>query len=389
MTTHMDRTLLFFCFLFTLSLKSLTGQAQRLDKQQAAALAKAEYLKQAELQKSKLQTDWKRKQVDYEAHQMKFEYKIFGEKPSDGRSLYISMHGGGGTTAAVNDQQWKNQISLYTPKEGVYLAPRAPTNNWNLWHEAHIDTLFGQLIKAAILMEGVNPDKIYLMGYSAGGDGTFQMAPRMADHWAAAAMMAGHPGDASALNLRNLPFAIYMGEKDAAYHRNELAAEWGKKLDSLEQANPGSFKHDLHIFAGMPHWMGRKDTIAIPWLAAFRRDPLPKKVSWVQDDVHRRQFYWLGVPAGDIKTAAKAIVSVSGNDISIEYNDHPELLLYLNDQLLDLDKKIKVIFNGRTIFRGKVPRSRSLIAQTASSLDPGHIFSAGLRVLGKKVSVLK
>jgi poly(3-hydroxybutyrate) depolymerase len=49
------------------------------------------------------------------------------------------------------------------------------------------------------------------MGYSAGGDGVFQIAPRMADHWAAAAMMAGHPGDAAALNLRNLPFTIFMG----------------------------------------------------------------------------------------------------------------------------------------------------------------------------------
>ena len=26
---------------------------------------------------------------------MRFEYVVYGDKPKDGRSLYISMHGGG------------------------------------------------------------------------------------------------------------------------------------------------------------------------------------------------------------------------------------------------------------------------------------------------------
>ncbi len=54
--------------------------------------------------------------------EMKFDYKVFGEAPEDGRSLYISMHGGGGAPKRVNDQQWENQKRLYKPDEGVYLA---------------------------------------------------------------------------------------------------------------------------------------------------------------------------------------------------------------------------------------------------------------------------
>ena len=77
---------------------------------------------------------------------MKFEYKIFGEKPKGGRSLYLSLHGGGGAPTRVNDRQWRNQIRLYQPKEGVYLAPRAPTDTWNLWHQAHIDPMLDRLI---------------------------------------------------------------------------------------------------------------------------------------------------------------------------------------------------------------------------------------------------
>ncbi len=44
------------------------------------------------------------------------------------------MHGGGAVPVQVNDQQWLNQIQLYRPEEGIYVAPRAPTNTWNLSH---------------------------------------------------------------------------------------------------------------------------------------------------------------------------------------------------------------------------------------------------------------
>ena len=41
----------------------------------------------------------------------------------------------------------------------------------------------------------VNPNKVFMSGYSAGGDGTYHLGPMLADWWAGAAMMAGHPND--------------------------------------------------------------------------------------------------------------------------------------------------------------------------------------------------
>ena len=63
------------------------------------------------------------------------------------------------------------------------------------------------------------------MGYSAGGDGVYQLAPRMADRLAVASMMAGHPNDASPLGLRNIGFAIHVGALDSGYNRNKVAAK--------------------------------------------------------------------------------------------------------------------------------------------------------------------
>ena len=41
-------------------------------------------------------------------YEMPVWWKIFGDKPADGRSLYISLHGGGQTDASENDGQWEN-----------------------------------------------------------------------------------------------------------------------------------------------------------------------------------------------------------------------------------------------------------------------------------------
>jgi dienelactone hydrolase len=368
------RLLLLTVFVICLS----NSYGQGLSKSEARQVTTAAMDLESQKQLAELQKIWQEKSVRQDTLEMKFNYRILGEKPADGRSLYISLHGGGNTSPAANDQQWKNQINLYTPKEGVYLAPRAPTNTWNLWHEDHIDDMFAKLIKAAVRNEGVNPNKIYILGYSAGGDGTFQLAPRMADYWAGAAMMAGHPGDASALNLRNLPFAIYMGGADAAYKRNELAKVWGDKLDTLQAKNPGSYLHDVHIFDGLPHWMNRKDTIAIPWLASFNRKALPSKVAWHQDDRHHNQFYWLGTPQAE--TGKESVVAIAKNTITVERNDNGSLYLYLNDELLNLDKKIKVIVDGKVVFNKKAGRKLSLIQTTAQRLDPDLVFSARLLI---------
>ncbi|WP_214070673.1 alpha/beta hydrolase [Mucilaginibacter sp. dw_454] len=369
-------------------LSGLATSAQtNLSKKEAAQFAATELQTQMAQQKTKADAEWAAKQIQYKNFTMKFTTQIFGDKPADGRSLYISLHGGGGTTTKENDQQWENQKRLYKLKEGVYFVPRAPVDAWNMWHDYPIDELFSELIKSEIVMDDVNPDKIYVMGYSAGGDGVFQLAPRLADYWGAAAMMAGHPGDAQILNLKNIPFDAFVGGKDAAYHRNELVAQWGARLDSLQKVYPGSFTHRLHVYPDLPHWMNRKDTIAVPWLASFKRNPLPKDVIWIQDDILRDQFYWLGTDIAKAKQGQKVRVAVSGNDINIIDDQDEVLYIYLNDDLVNLDKKVSVSVNGKQVFNKRVSRNADIIKQSISArLDKGLIFSGKLVVKNGQVS---
>lgn len=313
--------------------------------------------------------------------EMPFHYEVFGDKPEGGRSLFISMHGGGNAPARVNDRQWENQKKLYQPEEGVYLAPRAPTNTWNLWHEAHIDRMFDRLIEDLIVFEDVNPNRVYIMGYSAGGDGVFQLAPRMADRLAAAAMMAGHPNETVPLGLRNIGFTLHMGGDDAAYDRNKVAGEWEKKLAELKTADPDGYEHLVHIHAGKGHWMDREDAVAVPWMAKFTRNPFPKRIVWKQDDVTHDRFYWLAIPAAAQKGGDEIVAAIKDQDIILEIGDRREVFIRLNDQLVDLDKPVQVFFKDEQAATALAPRTIATLAKTlAERGDPASMYSAEIVV---------
>ncbi|MCC6409713.1 MAG: dienelactone hydrolase family protein, partial [Planctomycetes bacterium] len=297
--------------------------------------------------------------------------RSFGDAPEGERSLWISLHGGGGAPVEVNDGQWKNQIQLYEPAEGIYVAPRAPTDTWNLWHEGHVDPLFARLIEDFVALRGVDPERVYLLGYSAGGDGVWQLAPRIADRFAAAAMMAGHPNEASLLGLRNLPFAIFMGAEDAAYDRNRIAKERAGELDALRSADADGYEHFVRIYPGLGHWMERKDAEALPWMADRRRVSWPKRVVWFQDDVVHERFYWLGRATGAARAGEHVVAEVDGQRVRIDSHGARGLELWLSDELLDLDLPIVVERDGAVVFEGRVPRDPNVLrAELARSFDP-------------------
>jgi hypothetical protein len=307
-----------------------------------------------------------------------YDYTVFGDAPDSGRSLFISLHGGGEAEPSVNDQQWENQKTLYQPAEGIYLAPRAPTNTWNLWHEPHIDPLFDRLITNLIVFEGVDPNRVYVMGYSAGGDGVYQLGPRMADTWAAAAMMAGHPNDAKPESLRNIGFTIHVGGLDTAYDRNLVAEEWGGLLDALEAGDAMGYPHYVEVHPDKPHWMDLEDAVAVPWMADFTRNPVPERVVWLQDDVTHQRFYWLAVE--DPTAASLVTASYAEQTIEIEA-DIPSVTVRLSDAMLDLDLPVSIHSGGTVLFEGMVERSLVTLQLTTEERgDPALVFSAELTV---------
>lgn len=385
----MKRLLLVFLLLSSLTAcsENILGQMASLSSKSSLTAAECRqyenYLKEKWLDSVKTATSaaFEAKSIKIGANTMRLDWTVFGEKPADGRSLYISLHGGGGGPAAMNDSQWENQKKLYKPAEGVYLCPRAITNTWDLHFRPESDGFYEEIIRMAVTHLDVNPNKVYLMGYSAGGDGVWRLAPRMADHWAAASMMAGHPGDVSLLGLRNLPFMIWCGELDAAYDRNLECAKRIAEMDSLQKDDPKGYVHEGHIVKGREHWMYLEDAAAVPWMARFQRNPLPERVVWCQGDVPKTDFYWVGVPAAEIAKGKVARVQVSGNTVEILASDYSSLTIWLNDGLVDLDKPVRIVQGDKVLFEGKVNRSPEVMRQTLTERgDLSYIFPAFVEV---------
>lgn len=370
------------------SLESLQGLESEsfadvpLTKRDAAAARKLIWNAYVEAVRKERATEIEEKVIKEGNLEMKFDLKTFGKKPRAGHSLWISMHGGGGAPAPVNDQQWENQKRLYQLQEGIYVAPRAPTNTWNLWHEGHIDRMFDRLITDLIVTHDVDPNRVYILGYSAGGDGVYQLGPRMADRWAAASMMAGHPNGVSLLSLRNTPFAIHMGGNDAAYNRNKVAAEYGKQLDELQKQDPEGYVHDVQIYPGKGHWMDRLDGQALPWMAKFTRNPLPQRVVWKQTGTPHQRSYWLAVPADEAKNGGLVSADLKGQTIEVTAAEQtPNLLVRLDDRMVDLDKPVEVKRGSQTLYQGEAPRTIGTLLRTLLSYgDPELMFDAEVSV---------
>ncbi|CAG8659606.1 11040_t:CDS:1, partial [Dentiscutata heterogama] len=300
----------------------------------------------------------------------------FGEK-----SLFISLHGGGNTEPYINDSQWENQKELYTIEEGVYLAPRAPGNTWDLWHRPEIDHMFDRIIENMVIFEGVNPNKVYLTGYSAGGDGVYKLVPRTADRWAAANANAGHPNDASPLGLRNTPFTIHAGAKDFSYNRNEVAQEWADEFVNLQNEDPNGYIHWVEIYKNMGHDLKRKEKAALNWMTQYTRNPIPDRVVWWQDSVTHDRFFWLELPENQIREHTKVTATRDGQNFDIQTKDYKQVTILLNDTMVDMDSPIKITMGEKVLFEGIVPRTIGAIARSLKRHgDPYLIFTGEVTV---------
>ena len=308
-----------------------------------------------------------------------------GTMPANGWSLFISMHGGGNAPAATNDSQWENQISLvdgYDPKDALWVAPRAPIDDWNMFFIQEIDALLERLITDLIVFENVDPNKVYINGYSAGGDAVYQLGSRMGERWAGAGMSAGHPNAATPLSLRNVPFAIHVGGNDTAYDRNKKAEEWGKRLEMLAAEDPGGYVNQWQVHAGKPHWMDLADAVSIPFLQSHTRNPIPDKIVWEQAEYPRATFYWLRVDDASRAKGAllRAHYDAMGVHIS-EAKDVKRVSIRLHDDMLDLDGPIRVNFKGQMLTQAMAARTISVLHRCLEERgDPGLVYSAEITV---------
>ena len=196
--------------------------------------------------------------LTHQGQTMRFLMDQIGDADENGRyPLYITLHGGGEDAPENNDGQWFSMYDYYreSVQSGIYIACRGITDTWDLHFRPESYPLYDRLIQAMIYLYHADPDRVYLLGFSAGGDGVYQITPRMTDRFAAANMSSGHPNGISLLNLANCPFSIQVGVRDY-YTENVLrcirGAEFEKVLSDYHDEYGFGYEHQVlvHVPAG-------------------------------------------------------------------------------------------------------------------------------------------
>jgi len=333
---------------------------------------------------------------------MRFNYTVVGDAPENGHALFIAMHGGGGVPMHINESQWQHMqvYYLYGVREGIYVATRGIRDTWHTHFNDESFPLYDRLIENFMLLYNIDPNRIYLMGFSAGGDGVYAIAPRMADRFAAASMSAGHHNGVNPLNLKHVPMLLQCGDHDIAFNRHIETVNFGESLMALD------YEVEVFMHVGMPHnfvdnsptgalqrvwadpiaWRDtgtsdivERDTNAVRFLERFTRNPLPRDLVWhLGTRAPYRQvesFYWLRACHSVNEGVIRA--TLHDNRIVIETESvYGSFDILLNRQMVDFDLPVIVEKNGTVHTFYVVSCADTLLETTLERMDPNFQFTA-------------
>lgn len=191
---------------------------------------------------------------------MQYTAQVIGEPDENGLyPLYICLHGGGSDMEEgyFNNSQWLDMAEYYldSVENGIYVAVRGITNNWNLHFDDASYPLYDRLIEDMTVLCSADPNRVYLLGFSAGGDGVYSIAPRMADRFAAVNQSSGHPNGNTLLNTSNLPICIQSGIRDTIFtpQRSVAAAAFNQQLDAYREKFGFGYLHEVYIHVPEGH----------------------------------------------------------------------------------------------------------------------------------------
>jgi hypothetical protein len=156
----------------------------------------------------------------------------------------------------MNDSQWKDIIPFESggfQNGTIAVACRGITNTWNLHFVDESFPAITRLIEDYIIFRGVDPNRVYLMGFSAGGDGTYSLSQRIPHLLAACSPQGGHPNGVSTINICNCPIYLAAGEKDSAYKRNQVCVEYYNKIMGQNGKYLGNYNAKVEVVGGSGH----------------------------------------------------------------------------------------------------------------------------------------
>jgi pimeloyl-ACP methyl ester carboxylesterase len=328
--------------------------------------------------------DFDAAQVRFASYLSPYTVKTVGTRPERGWALFIAMHGGGGVEKAVNDSQWRIMQGYYRdhPEVGgyLYLALRAPNDTWNGFYDDYVYPLVKNLVSQFLLFGDVDPDKVFLMGYSHGGYGAFAIGPKEPDLFAAIHASAAAPtdGETTGKTLRNTVFACMVGDNDTMYGRIDRDRKFRDSIQAFSGGRSDVYPVTVQIIPHHGH-TGLPDRDIIVQMYPAERTPAPRQLTWLMTDNVIHDFFWLHTDAPGKNLEIDA--TCENNEVTVNTTTNVTAARVLLDgRLVDYAKPLTLTVNGRRQVTKLKPSLRTLCETLRRRGDPELAFAVELEV---------
>ncbi len=320
---------------------------------------------------------------------------IVGGETKKPKGLAINMHGGGAGAGDAGGAASAYEGSL--SKLGLLMiAPEVLEKTEHGWTDSGTEEFVLDLVDAALRTWKLDPDKVFFVGHSMGGYGSWTLGGHHADRVAAIAPSAGAPTPIrSSANgpivdvqegvipsLRNVFVSIYQSLDDVQVppEPNQVAA----RLLADAAKKWGGFEHVYWEVNGRGHaeppggYGAQLDKVV-----ARVRKAVPERIVWQPALSWKRQFHWLYWDAPATHAIVVADLDRKANSVTITCDKPTDgLHVLLDARVVDLAREVVVTVNGAETFRGKVTPSLLTLLRTSDHPDPALQFVASAPAFG-------
>jgi predicted peptidase len=123
------------------------------------------------------------------------------------------------------------------------------------------------MLEAVLNDEPIDPDRVYLTGISMGGFGTWDLASRMPDRFAALLPICGGGDERTAARIAGIPTWVVHGDADKA-----VPVERSRTMVEAVKAAGGTVKYTEYEGVGHDSWTpAYRDPATLEWLFKQRR----------------------------------------------------------------------------------------------------------------------
>jgi pimeloyl-ACP methyl ester carboxylesterase len=257
--------------------------------------------------------------------------------------IWLHCYWGDGAWTRGNLQVYMEPMELAAMKAGFLLVH--PFGRGSQGYRFDGETDWRDVWKAVNDRWRIDPERVYLAGFSMGGSGTGNFCAFWPEMFAAGACYSGGMPAALAENVRHIPLRLELGGQESGASRVAKLADTirtveGRTAETIFAAHPSEgHTQDYIDFDALLDWFGR-----------YRRVVDPTIVTFTTGDLKHASSYWVAIDRfEEYGKNARVDARLDGATITLKTTNVAALTVRPPPRRLEPGKPLRVVLNGRTV----------------------------------------